>query len=422
MKGNMWRHGHRRLGIVVACSALLAMASIAVEPSPRASGATTAVLTTAPTAVELAKTVAVQKYSTASTAVIVQNSSGAIHVGSNLAGRRRLPLLIGTSGTSAADVAPQLAIWGVTKVYLVGRTADYFTSQYIQELSARGVSVENYIQDPDGFELWRKAAEPTGSGEYVLARSDDPTAYRLATSYAASRGAALVIWQTTTAPSLMRNFFSQVEGADIVFVANPKIVPYDQITEPQSGLLTVISTSNARQGMVLSAARLQAIAGPAINDVVVAPIDSIIDLALAGIRARDRNGIALPAGTKAAITTDSRANEYLRLWRNGTGRVELLGVGVTSTQLTTVAAPSKLVPAAPPPFRALGLNRNDADGSYTLTVSRISGATNYVAFDKLRRDLPVDCGCSQVRWRGSAGIPCGERPRLDEQVDRGVQL
>ena len=368
------RHKLASIPIALAIIATLALAAI---PQQQARAASTT-LTSAATNQDLAKSIATRQYSTAPIAVLAENASGSVHIATNFSSRRRLPLLVSINGSTPSDVLPQLKAWNTKQVYLIGASG-YFTAAYTAALSANGITVTSSFQSSDNFERWRLAAEPNNTGEYVLARSDNVTAYRIATTYAASKGAKLLIWSASTSPTRLKDFFAQVEGATIVIFAGPDVAPTDQMSEVQARNVLVVDPADPRRAQIWATSRIQAWGGTT-NDIVVAPVDSIVDIGLAGVRARDRNALALVAGTKAALTTGSRAHEILSLWKGGTSTVELVGVGVTSTHLTTVSAPTDTPAVAAPGFRITGLSLN-SDKTYRLLYTTVGGASTYVAYD-----------------------------------------
>jgi len=373
------RRQHRLIAIVSIATLLGAFATVVQAPltAEKASAATTTSLTTATTRSLLAKKIAVADFSTANEVVVAQDSDLAVQVGANMATRSGIPVLVAESGTSPAELLAQLTTWGATHVQLVSSTPDFFAAAYKTSLAAQGVTV-NEIQGTTPFDLSRTGGFVAATEEYVLARWDNQLALRLAISYASTRGLPLITYEATTPDADLTSFFSSTAEASLTFFGPPETIPYDKMSEAQTDKVFAMPITDPEKAYTWLSGQAQ-VAGVDVNDVVVAPAGVNAELAIAGAHARTHNRLLAVAGVKTSLTYSSRANEYMTKWRNGIAGVELVGVGLTAANLTSVAAPSTLAQTAKPAFRILDIVKNAS--TYTLTYSTVAEATSYKVLD-----------------------------------------
>jgi Protein of unknown function (DUF3238) len=344
--------------------------------SQTASAATTTQLVTAADVPALAQSVLATSYTTSPKAVISQNDPTSISVAGNFATRNDLPLLISTSGTSAAALTSTLTTLASTSVFLVSTTPNYFTAAFVTSLGSR--TVTSYFQGSEPFALSSAAALTPSGQEYAIARTEDSAALNLAISYASTRGIPLLILSATSSSTTMAGFFTQIATASKVFFGLSSQLPFEMVTAGFDSTGQIVDVSDLRRAYTWVAGQSQA-AGAISNQVVVAASDSRADLTLAGILARKTRATLAPAGAKASLTADSRANEYLTLWKSAVQKIVLVGTSLTAANLTTVASPSGLPIPTDPVFRVTDLVKNSTN--YTLSYTAVSGATRYRAYD-----------------------------------------
>jgi len=354
----------------------LTVVSETLDAAP--ASATTSSLTTQSTIEALAASLASTDYTSAARVVVSENTTSSIHLASVYAARKGLPVIVSTSGTTTTGISSSLSGWSTTSVVLVSSTPAYFTTGFQSALTTAGVSTAAYFQSSDVFTRWKDAAYETSATQYVLARTDDALAVTLATTYASNRGLPLVLWESTTAPATLTAFFSSVTTAQLVFFGDPLTTPTPQIDPDSIELILNIPVSDPQEAYVWVASQSQ-LGGAVSNKVVVASSDSVAEVALAGAHARKTGAVLAPAGAKASLGTSSRAAEYLTLWGAEAGSVELVGVSLTTSNLTTVVAPTTAAADAAPAFRVLNLALGST-GVYTLTFTAVTGATSYVVY------------------------------------------
>ncbi len=310
------------------------------------------------------------------TTVVAEDSAAAVHLASSYAATRQLPVVVAMSGSSASDVTSRLSALSSTHVVLVSVTPSWFTAGFQSSLTAAGVTQDSYIQSSDLFTRWTTAAG-TSASEYAIARSDNALAINLATSYATSRRIPLVIFEPTTATATLTSFFTAIDGKNLTFF-DPTIVPGPQMTVAENETMTTVDVTDPLKAFVWVADGAQ-LAGASSNRLLVGASDALDELGLAGVAAAKASGLVVPAGAKASLSTGSRANEYLALWESNTESVTLVGEGYTSTDLSSVAAPTATSPSASPAFRVTGLVRTST--TFTLEMTSVSGATTYTGYD-----------------------------------------
>ncbi|MFT4284903.1 MAG: hypothetical protein QM598_08735 [Protaetiibacter sp.] len=318
-------------------------------------------------------------FAAADSAIIVEPDSIAIALGANHALRTEQPLLIATTGSSAAGLMSRLSTWGVEEVQLLSTAEDYFTSSFVTDLETASIDV-NYLQSDDQFELSLLTSYEAAPSEYVLAETSDPVSIQLAIAHASNIGIPLLLFDSTTPDGLLASFFDDAlsdESTLYFFTADEALVPSDLVPEELANFIQVVPTKEPERAFLWLAGVAQA-AGVTSNEVVAAPSDSLAALALAGYRANHQRSLLVPAGATSSITTDSRATEYLALWGPETTDLDLVGVGLSNGHLTALATPTQAVSDPPPTFRVTALTR--ASASYTLTVTPVSGATSYKAY------------------------------------------
>jgi len=364
------------IGVVLAL-AISGLTVIAQLGSSPASATTTTSLVTASTRQGVADAVNSAYFSAGSTtAVVAENSAGAVHLASSYAAVRQLPVVVATSGTTTSDVTSRLSTLHATHVVLVSVTPSWFTTAFQSSLTSAGVVTDSYIQSSDLFTRWTTAAG-TSAAEYAIARSDNATAVNLATAYATSRRIPLVIFESTTATATLTSFFTSVNGKKLTFF-DPAIVPGAQMMAAENEQMTTVDVSDPLKAFVWVADGAQ-LSGASSNRLLVGAADALDELGLAGVAASKISGLAAPAGARASLGAASRANEYLTLWKNNTESVALVGASYTSADLTTVASPTSGAPSVSPTFRVTGLTRTST--TFTLAMTSVTGATSYVGYD-----------------------------------------
>lgn len=348
--------------------------------APSAEAATTTRLWTNTNRATLATDLALAAFSAGSPTVIVsQDTATATHVAGVVGARANAAVIVSTSGTSTASVLNTLKTLKATKVVLVASTQSHFSTAFKSELTAATISVTSTVEAADAFGLWVKAAAVSGTAsEYVIARTDNAQAVAIATSSAMTRGVPLVLWEDGTSATALASFFSSIGTANITAVGDPLNTPTDQMQTAQIDTLRAFDTADPRKAFTWVASDAQA-AGRIVNKVVTAPVNSLDALALAGGIARRGASVLVPAGITTALTTDSRASEYLQLWKNRAANVTLVGFGLTAANLTSLAQPTTTTDASAPAFRVVDLVKGTT--GYTLSLTAVQGATVYKAYD-----------------------------------------
>ncbi len=412
----------RSLGLLLAIG-LAGTAVVTIEISDATPAfATTTSLVAESTIQALSETVSDAEYTTADSAVIVEPDAVAIVLGANHALRTQQPILVASTGSTAAGLLSQLSTWGVDDVELFSSTEDYFTTAFISDIETALIDV-SYAQSEDQFELSLAASYESTPAEYVLAETSDDVSVQLAIAHASSRGLPLLLFDSTTPDGLLSDFFDDAleDESILYFFADAEVlVPGHLVPEDLTPSVEVVPTADPGLAFLWLAGRAQA-DGVTSNEVVSAPSDSLGSIALAGFRANHQGALLAPAGSTASIATDSRANEYLALWKSATTSLELVGTGLTSGHLTAVAAPTGDTPDAPPAFRVTALTRGTS--TYTLSVTSVSGATSYKVYSM---DLTL-LGTSSTTTITLSGEPnavlvtaengSGELARLDVRVN-----
>ncbi len=128
--------------------------------------ATTTSLVAETTIQALSETVSDAEYATADSAVIVEPDTVAIVLGANHALRTQQPILVASTGSTAAGLLSQLSTWGVDDVELFSSTEDYFTTAFISDIETALIDV-SYAQSEDQFELSLAASYESTPAEYV---------------------------------------------------------------------------------------------------------------------------------------------------------------------------------------------------------------------------------------------------------------
>lgn len=367
--------------VVAAAIALFGSVVTVGAGSDRADAATSSELLTAASRAALADKLATKVFAAgAAEAVVAADTPAAVQVGGNLAARRNVPLLVATSGATAASVTATVQTLKVTQVTTVSAESDFFTDAFGDELRAAGAEIIARVSGTDPFALSTSAATADpATPEIVVASSTDEMASAIATGYAGSRGLPLVLHQDTTSDAMQAYFAALPATVAVTVVGKPETAPTGSMTEEQIGTYFQQDTTDPQQASTWALAQSQA-AGLNAARVVTAPVNAPDALALAAAYARSTGAIAAPAGKTGALTTSSRANEILGLWRSAASAVSLVGVSLTATDLTNIAKPTTTAPAASPAFRASNLVRTSA-GGFTLTVTAVSGATRYRALN-----------------------------------------
>lgn len=339
--------------------------------------ATTSGMTTGADRFELAGNIASDYFTLgADTVVVAQDSATSAHLAGAVAAVHEWPVLVSESGTTAAGVLPGIAALGATEVVLVSSTAGWFDTTFRSELVGASLTIAATHDAADTFTRW-SAAAGLEAEEYALARSDDSEGLILATSYAVSVGVPLVVWEPATSATLLTDFFDATPDARLVFF-NDTLVPTQHMEESRIETLTTVPLADLKRAFVWVASQAQ-LAGRDSSRVFVAAADRLDELALAGVAAAASSSIVAPAGTRAALSTASRAHEYLTLWKSGANAVALIGSGLTTGDLTSVLAPTATSHPAAPAFRPTAFTRGTS--SYTISVTSVSGATSYKLYD-----------------------------------------
>lgn len=374
-----------RLAALVAAGALVAglgaTASSVVGAAPSASAATTTQLTTAASRVALTKTLATSAFPSGSSKAVITESQGLpILVAGNLSSRTGSPALVSGSGSSTADVLATLKQLKATSVTLVSSTTNYFTSAFVGELTAASISVSATLSSSDTYDLWSKSAlQGSKAAEYIFARTDDAAALSLATAYAGASGYPLVVFAVDTPADKLTSLFKAIDTSRITVIGKSEAAPVNQMSEAQSKSFQLVNSADPAQAFIWTA-RQEQIAGLVSSRVVAVPQDSLEVIALSGSIARAQKAVLAPAGNAATLTTNSRATEYLKLWKNATAQVNLVGYNLTAANLSTLAQPTSQAHAAAPAFRVSDLTRIST-GGFKLTTTTVSGATAYNAYD-----------------------------------------
>ncbi len=362
------------LALVLAASGTSAIAQLRAVP---AAATTSTSLVTAATRQGLADAVNSGYFPSGSTtAVVAEDSAAAVHLASSYAAVRQLPVIVATAGTTTTDVTNRLSTLHATHAVLVSATPSWFTTTFPSALTAAGVTTDAYIESSDPFTRWTIAAGTTAP-EYALARSDNATAVALATSYAEARRLPLVVWEPTTAASTLASFFTAVDGKRLTFF-DPSVVPGDQLTSNEGNDLTTVDLTDLKKAFTWVAAADQAF-GAISNRIITAASDSVDELGLAGVAAAKAAAVVAPAGARASLATDSRANEYLGLWVSNTDSIAVIGTNFTATDVSSITAPTATVPAASPAFRVTDLTRTST--TFTIGLTSVASATSYQGYN-----------------------------------------
>lgn len=359
---------------------LLLVASIAVVQNAGTATqayATTTSLVTASTRQLLADQVNTSYFAGGATrAVVVQNTAGALHLGTNLASTAEIPVVVATSGATATDVISRLTALGVTAVDLVSETPGWFTSGFESALNGAAVTVDRAIQVSDVFTRWTTAAG-TSADRYAVAKTDDVLGVALATSFANAQRIPLVLFEPGTATSSLDTFFAAITTSHVTVFGS--VAAAAARLDPDDGsLIAIIDLTEPLRAATEVATILQQ-TGKDANRVVTAAKDAPDEIGLAGLVAAETGTIAIPAGVRSTLATDSPVNQYLTLWKSGAHSVVLVGTSYTSTNLNAVAAPTTTSFPSSPAFRVTGLTRTSS--TFTLTLTSVSGAAAYTAYD-----------------------------------------
>ncbi|MCM3505849.1 hypothetical protein M3666_12065 [Curtobacterium sp. ODYSSEY 48 V2] len=382
--GRLGRTKHKRRQAIVATVATgLMVAGITVAVQPQAAqAATTTQLVTGANRAALADNIAALDFASGSSkAVIVQGTDALTSNGATLASRLGAPVLVASSGTSASSLQTRLKALKVTDVTLVSRASTYFTSSFESELKTAGASVSTRVSGASDFALTVAAAQVGPSpSEVVLADRDDAFATSLATAYAGSRALPLISYQIEVNGDALKTYLTSLPSTvGLTVIGDPAAAPTAYMNEEQIASYHQEDSTDPLRAAVWSVAQSQA-AGRNTANITVAPNDSRESISLAALHANRTGGIALPAGATGALTTNSRANDVLGFWRTGAKKVSLVGMNVSSTDMTNVAKPTTTAANGHVAFRATALTRTSA-GGFQLTVAAVSGATSYEAVD-----------------------------------------
>lgn len=343
--------------------------------------AATSSLKTATTTPALSLDLAIQLYpSGAPKAVIAQNTGQATLQASVYAARAGIPVLVSSSGSSTTSVLPTLQRLNTNQVILISSAAGYFTASFKSGLTASSIAQPQIFESSNLFTNWSGLARtaPT-STEIVIAKATDSSATSIAASYAMTRGLPLVLWNGTTGTGALEFFFDQIGTSDVSFFGQSVDAPSAQMNENQTGGYRFIPTSDSQKSFTWAAGRAQ-LAGTPSSRVVTAPRDFIDSLGLGGVFARKTNQILAPAGDAAALTSDSRASEFLTLWKEETQSVTLVGRSLTAANLSALASPTTVARPAPPTFRVTNVTKTST--GHALQLTSVSGATSYAASDR----------------------------------------
>lgn len=370
------------LRLLVRAVAALSIAGIAVvAPTqlPAATAATTS-LTTATSVTALADTVALADYPAGSnTVVIAQNSTTSVPIGASVASRLGAAMLVAANGTSASAELPQLSALGTTKVILVSDTPSWFNSAYRSTVTGTGITIKTTYGQTGILERSDSAAsEVSGATRFVVAHTGYPDELGLAISLSSAIKIPLILWNSSTTSSAMDSFVDSHAAQELFFVAPESIVPFHLMVESQMPRVHRVTGTDYRQTQAWITTFAQT-AGVITNSFVAAPSNSAQSQALAGLTASKKNTLMVQAGTPSAITTNSRATEMLDFWRAESTDVRLLGIGLTSANLTALTAPTNVARPAAPAFRIV--NTELVGSAYKYTFTAVTGATSYVAYD-----------------------------------------
>lgn len=375
------RSRRRRVGGIALSVATVLIGSVITTSgvSTTATAATKSEVITGASRSSVAEKIAAAGFSAGSTrAVIAADTAAETRIGANLAARLGVPLLVSTSGSSASSVSALVKKYGVTAVTTVSLSESYFTQVFVDELAAAGATVSTKLSGASEYDLSVNAAAAGGhAAEYVLANTGDQFAAGLAASYAGERGLPLVLYAAATPQDKLSELYTTVGTSVLTYVGKLAEAPTAGVSETQLETFYTQDTTDTRKAMIWSVAQAQA-AGSNMAKVVTAPGDAPDALGLAGLYAHQIGGIAVPAGKTGALTTSSRTADLLSYWRTSAVSVSLVGVNLTTTDLTNVAKPTTVAANTAPAFRATNLTRTTA-GGFTLTVSAVSGATRYRA-------------------------------------------
>lgn len=371
-----------RLLVGALAATLLASGGVAFLPSEDAVAATATQLLSGTSHATVATKVTDTDFPSGATrAVIVEARDALVQAAGNLASRIDSPVLVTSSGSTSTSTAAAIKNLGVTEVTLISRESTYYTAGYVAELKSAGVAVAAKVNGPSDFAITSGVFKVgPAAPEVVLADQADGFATALATTYAGSRGLPLIAYNSDVTVDQMTSLVSSFGSALITHVGNPSVAPTASMSEEQVESYHQEDTTDQLRAAVWSVSQAQAAGSNAAN-ISVAPSDVRGPLALAALHAKRTGGVALPAGATGALQTNSRANDVITLWKNAMQRITLVGANVTSTDLTNVAKPSTVSPATHNAFRATGLQRGTAEGSFTLTTTSVSGATKYSAVD-----------------------------------------
>lgn len=373
----------RQQAFVAAATAGLLVSgfTVATQVAPAAAATATQLVTGANRAA-LADAIAATDFASGATnAVVVQGTDAITQLGSNLAARLNGPVLVASSGSSASSLTSRIKSLKVTSVTLVSRTSSYFTSSFESELGAAGATVGARVIGDSDFRMSSAAAKvgpaPT---EVVIADQADAYATALATTYSGSRGLPLIAYQSSDSTDEIKAYLTSLAAATrLTVIGKPLSAPTAYMNEEQASTFHQEDSSDTLRASVWSVAQSQS-AGRNTANISVAPNNSRESLGLAALHAYRSGGVAVPAGASGALTTSSRANDILGYWRNGASKVSLVGMNMTSTDMSNVAKPTSTAANGHNAFRATGLTRTSA-GGFQLTVAAVSGATSYEATD-----------------------------------------
>lgn len=373
----------RQRGISLALAAGLLATVLTVSSQTvgaETASASTTSLRTASSTTALANALALADFPTGSAAAVVaQNEKFAIHLASSYAARFNLPLVVATSGTSAASVLPTLNGLTSSQVVLVSSTAGWFASSFQQSLTAASIAISSEYTSTDLFARYSAAALSASATEYVLAATSSTAGMMLATSYAATRGLPLVVWEATTSGAALGAFFTSVAGSPMTYFGDTAVLPSDRMSEAQFQALTIIDVADTQRAFTWIAAQVQT-AGIASNRIVVSATGGSYDrLGIAGAHARKVGALLTPQLFVTPTGSVDPAGRYISLWGSELASLELVGVNVSSWALNSLAAPTTVDRSGPPAFRATGLTKDPS--SYSLSLSTVSGATTYSAYD-----------------------------------------
>lgn len=378
-RAKILRRKRIRIRIATLVTLLLMTSSLAqVSAAPALAGATA--LKTATTSSALSLSLAQELFpSGAGSAVVAENTGQAALQGAVYAAKTGTPLLLSTSGSSTSSVLPTLKSMKASKVVLISSTANWFTSAFKSELTSNSISLSASFVSGGVFGNWAaEAIHPSVATEYVMAKSSNNSSLWIAASYAMTKGVPLVVWEPSTSTTSLETFFDSIGDVPITYFGAEKEAPTAQMNDSQTSYFRPVESTDVQRAFTWVAAQTQ-LAGINSNRVVVAPKDFSDSLALAGMYARRTGALLAPGGNSASLTSDSRANEYLNLWKNETATVTLVGKNLTTSNLATVSAATNSTRAAAPAFRVTNVAQLSA--GYTISVAAVPGATRYAATD-----------------------------------------